>query len=198
MKWIAWIMLCFEWGLNSYASIIPPAKIESCLACHGATGVSTNPSWPNLAGQHASYLFKQLKEIQNQTRKAPLMQTSLNGLSATELKSLADFYAEQPTPKGTTPQIYVTRGEALYRGGDYTKQITACIACHGPTGEGNAQAGFPVLSGQHALYTLQQLKAFHNKTRHNDLNAMMCDISSKMDEQDMQAVAYYVQGLRSK
>lgn len=192
------ILLGLTWALSATAAL-PPEKIGMCIACHGETGISTNPAWPHLAGQHAAYLFKQLKDMQeNKTRPVPVMQAILVGLSQEELMGMAEFYAAQPLPTGITPEAYLERGEALYRGGDFEKQITACIACHGPTGEGNAQAGFPVLSGQHALYTQQQLKGFHDKVRRNDLNAIMQDISAKMDEQDMKAVAYYVQGLRSE
>lgn len=79
--------------------------------------------------------------------------------------------------------------------GDYAKQITACIACHGPKGTGNAQAGFPALSGQHAQYTILQLELFKDKKRSNDLNGIMRDISAHMSTDDMAAVAYYIQGL---
>lgn len=62
-------------------------------------------------------------------------------------------------------------------------------------GSGNAQAGFPLLSGQHAAYTIMQLQAFKDGKRTNDLNQIMQDISSKMSPEDMEAVAYYIQGL---
>lgn len=123
----------------------------------------------------------------------------MNALSASltesEIKELANFYASQPLPQGSTPENYLKRGELLYRGGDFAKHITACIACHGPRGTGNAQAGFPVLTGQHALYTIQQLQAFKDGKRSNDLNSIMRDISARMSQEDMEAVAYYIQGL---
>lgn len=181
-------------------SIISAAKtldlLTSCAACHGQTGVSTNPLWPNLAGQHASYLIHQLEDFKKGiTRNAALMTALSASLTEQEFKDLADFYAKQPLPHGTTPEKFLKRGELLYRGGDFDKQITACIACHGPKGTGNAQAGFPVLSGQQALYTIQQLQAFKDGKRSNDLNSIMRTISSRMSQEDMEAVAYYVQGL---
>ena len=75
------------------------------------------------------------------------------------------------------------------------KRITACIACHGPQGTGNAQAGFPVLSGQHAAYTVLQLVAFKDGKRKNDLNHIMQDISNRMSKEDMEAVAHYIEAL---
>lgn len=173
-----------------------PAILMSCAACHGQTGLSSNPQWPSLAGQHASYLIRQLQDFKKGTlRNAAAMNAISAALTENELRELADFYAQQSPPQGTTPEKFLKRGELLYRGGDFAKHITACIACHGPQGTGNAQAGFPVLRGQHALYTIQQLQAFKDGKRSNDLNSIMRDISSRMSQEDMEAVAYYIQGL---
>lgn len=171
-------------------------KTTVCAACHGATGVSINPEWPNLAGQHASYLSKQLWNFKEQQgRSAPTMMPMVVNLSAQDIDDISAFYASQPLPDGATPKKYLVRGEQLYRGGDFSKHITACIACHGPAGRGNAEANFPALSGQHAAYTVLQLQAFKHHTRKNDLNAIMRDISARMSTDDMTAVAYYVEGL---
>lgn len=171
-------------------------KSTICAVCHGPKGVSVNPAWPSLAGQHAAYLAKQLHDFKNtQIRDAPTMAPMVADLSEQDMNDLAVFYASLPLPEGTTPKKYLKRGEQLYRGGDFSKHITACIACHGPTGNGNAQANFPVLSGQQAVYTAQQLQAFKDNKRSNDLNAIMRDISARMGPDDMQAVANYVAGL---
>lgn len=171
-------------------------KVALCVACHGQQGVSPNPEWPSLAGQHTSYLIKQLRDYKKgTTRNAPTMTGLVANLSDDDMAELSEFYAKQSLPEGTTPEKYLKRGEQLYRGGDFDKHITACIACHGPKGTGNAQAGFPVLSGQHAPYTIQQLQAFKDQKRSNDLNSIMRDISSRMNQEDMEAVAYYIQGL---
>ncbi|MDI9818963.1 MULTISPECIES: cytochrome c [unclassified Legionella] len=171
-------------------------KTALCVACHGEKGISLNPQWPNLAGQHAQYLLKQLQDYKKITpRNDPTMTGIVATLTEADMAELASFYAQQPLPEGTTPEKYLDRGEQLYRGGDFDKHITACIACHGPRGTGNAQAGFPVLSGQHAAYTIAQLQAFKEKKRLNDLNHIMQDISERMSQDDMEAVAYYIQGL---
>ncbi|MCX7115555.1 MAG: c-type cytochrome [Gammaproteobacteria bacterium] len=181
------------------ASFIPPYQLGTCMACHGGNGKSLNPAWPNIGGQHAPYLLKQLQDMKaGKTRAAPVMTGILSQLTEPDLQALALYYAAQPQATGVTPEAYVKRGELLYRGGDFKRHVSACIACHGPGGEGNAQAGFPVLSGQHAPYTIQQLKAFSVGTRHNDVNSIMRDMSHRMSENDMQAVAYYIQGLYSR
>lgn len=171
-------------------------KSTVCAACHGEKGISVNPAWPSLAGQHAAYLAKQLNDFKKaQNREAPTMTALVANLSEQDINDLAAFYASLPLPEGITPKQYLKRGEQLYRGGDFSKHITACIACHGPSGQGNAQANFPVLSGQQAAYTIQQLQAFKDKKRSNDLNSIMRDISARMSADDMQAVANYVAGL---
>lgn len=171
-------------------------KAIMCAACHGPNGTSSNPLWPNLAGQHPSYFLKQLHDMKDsRLRDAPIMSALITTLSAQDMDDLASYYAKIPTAQGTTPKKFLLRGKQLYRGGDFTKKIAACIACHGPQGSGNAAANFPVLSGQHAAYTVQQLLAFKHGKRKNDLNHIMQDISSRMSQEDMEAVAHYIEGL---
>lgn len=177
------------------ANIIPE-KASLCTACHGPKGDSINPEWPNIAGQHSAYIKKQLEAYkQGKTRNAPTMAAIVSTLTDKDMAELATYYSKQAIAASSMPQKYLQRGEQLYRGGDLEKHISACIACHGPKGTGNAEAGFPSLSGQHAPYTIMQLQAFKNKTRQNDLNGIMRDISARMDLDDMKAVAYYIQGL---
>lgn len=171
-------------------------KAAVCTACHGQQGISTNPIWPNLAGQSEKYMVKQLREIKQGTlRNVPTMTAIMANLNEQDMDDLAAYYAKMPLAEGITPKKYMQRGEQLYRGGDFEKHITACIACHGPKGTGNAQAGFPVLSGQHAAYTVLQLQEFKDGKRKNDLNHIMQDISGRMSQDDMEAVAHYIEGL---
>lgn len=197
MKRILWILLILPFSLQAQGNAQSGAeKSGLCAVCHGVEGISENPLYPNLAGQHQSYLIKQLHDFKKgKTRYAPTMSPLTQTLSEQDIEDLAAYYAQFKIAQGKTPKQYLKRGELLYRGGDRDKKITACIACHGPQGTGNAQAKFPVLSGQVAEYLVQQLKAFRDKKRHNDLNAIMRDISSHLDEEDMTALAYYCRGL---
>ena len=171
-------------------------KTQTCAACHGPQGISLNPEWPNLAGQHATYLRKQLNDYKRgKTRRDVMMTAIAASLSEQDILDVAQYYASLKCSEGKTPQKYNLLGEKIYRVGDFEKGIAACIACHGPKGTGNDEAGFPVLSGQKARYTIQQLKAFKHQTRCDDLNHMMQDISARMSQEDMEAVAYYIQGI---
>ena len=198
MKKIIFILvICLSSGLNA-AGIYNAGKEKSivCAACHGQEGLSINPLWPNLAGQHAGYLVKQLNDFKNNiTRSAPTMLPMVANLNEQDMEDLALFYESLPTHSGVTPKKYLNRGEQLYRGGDFSKHITACIACHGPKGTGNSEAGFPNLSGQNAQYTILQLQNFKDGLRKNDINSIMRDISSRMSKEDMEAVANYIAGL---
>jgi len=75
-----------------------PAKSATCVGCHGADGNSMVPNFPKLAGQHASYTEKQLKDFRDGFRKDATMATFAKGLTDAEIKELAAFYAAQ-TPK---------------------------------------------------------------------------------------------------
>jgi cytochrome c553 len=195
--WVLFFSLCST--VTAYAAGSYKAGQEKsaiCAACHGPTGISSNPLWPNLSGQHPSYLVKQLHDFkQKKGRYDPSMAAMVAHLSDQDIDDLSVFYSNQSIPEATTPQKYLMRGEQLYRGGDMNQHITACIACHGPKGHGNRQAGFPLVSGQHAAYTVLQLQAFKDLKRSNDFNAIMHDISLRMSSDDMTAVANYMAGL---
>lgn len=196
-KCLLFFILCIP--LVLYAQKNAPSTADKavvCATCHGQQGKSANPQWPNLGGQHSEYLVKQLTDMKkNSLRDASLMSGLVATLSAQDMDDLAAYYAKMPLAQGNTSQKFLQRGKQLYQGGDFEKRITACIACHGPKGMGNAQAGFPVLSGQHAAYIVLQLNAFKEGKRKNDLNHIMQDISNRMNQDDMNAVAHYIEGL---
>ncbi len=180
------------------------AKAATCVACHGAEGVSTNPEWPNLAGQGAGYLHKQLVAFKNPGEPNGRVNPTMNGMAAPlseqDMADLAAFYASKPVAFSEgDPAVVKTDlvdGETLYRGGDLSKGVAACAACHGTSGLGNPAAMFPALAGQHATYTIAQLKAFRSGERANDNGRMMRDIASRLTDAQMEAVAQYIQGLR--
>ena len=115
---------------------------------------------PKIAGQHEKYIVKQLTEFKlaSQTggeegRNNAVMNGMAAPLSEQDMKDLAAYFSSQEPKAGETPEQYVEAGRALYQGGDESRGVTACIACHGPKGNGMGLAGFPDISGQHATYT---------------------------------------------
>ena len=178
------------------------AKSVTCSACHGTDGNSVIPLNPKIAGQHAGYLYKQLSEFKlaSQTggkegRNNAVMNGMAAALSEQDMKDLAAYYASQELKIGSAPEDVIEAGEALYRGGDAERGITACIACHSADGGGMNLAGFPVIGGQHATYTQQQLEMFRTGERNNDLNGMMRGVSSKLTDEDIRILSAYLEGL---
>jgi len=68
------------------------SKARACQICHGKGGVSTNPTYPILAGQHAKYLVKQLKAFRSGTRKDPIMNGMAASMSDQDMEDVAAFF----------------------------------------------------------------------------------------------------------
>ena len=173
-------------------------KAVRCFACHGPDGNSVNPQWPSIAGQHAPYIVRQLEAFQNGERTNILMSSQAMTLTDQDIKDVAVFFAAQSTAaKSVADPELVEKGQALYRGGDKESGAAACLTCHGPTGRGNPAARYPMLRGQHATYIAATLREYATGARKSDGAAkMMRDIAKRLSEDDIVAVASYVQGLR--
>lgn len=173
-------------------------KSVTCAACHGPDGNSVTPEWPNLAGQHAGYTVRQLLAYQNGERLDPGMQGFASMLSEQDMRDVAAYFSAQTLqPRGADPEL-VMLGEQIYRGGIPERGVAACIACHGPSGRGNPLADYPRISGQHAAYVFNTLRAYAAGERRSDadMNQMMRNVSELLFENEMRALASYVQGLR--
>lgn len=173
-------------------------KSTPCVACHGVNGNSSNPQWPNLAGQSQWYIIKQLKAFKAGDRQDPLMSPMAAPLSDDDMEDLAAYFSSQPLTGLEAEPSKVAEGQRLYRGGDPVAGIPACTACHGPTGKGVAAASYPAIKGQHATYVATQLKAYRAGTRKTDQaqNQMMRTVANRLTDSQIDAVAAYVQGLR--
>ncbi len=79
------------------------AVAANCTACHGETGIGSNPAWPTLAGQKPGYLVNVLKAFRAGLRKDPMMAGVTRGLSDADIANLAAYYTAQscqPATKG--------------------------------------------------------------------------------------------------
>lgn len=191
---------CSVWAQGSIEA--GKAKSQTCVACHGADGNSQLAMYPTLAGQHAKYLEKQLKDLKlgmtsngKQGRYDPVMSGMAMPLSEQDMQDLAAYYASLPISSNSTPENVVKKGKALYTAGDAERGLAACIACHGPRGNGTELSGFPKISGQHADYIKAQLEKFRDGNRGNDMNEMMRDIAKKLTDEDIDTLSKYVGGL---
>ena len=172
-------------------------KAATCMACHGPDGNSMVAMWPSIAGQHASYLKASLIAFKDGTRNDPVMSAQAIALTEQDIADLAAYYAAQNGTRRTANKDLVSAGERLYRGGNQETATSACIACHGPKGRGNAPAGYPSLTGQHAIYTEKQLSDYKNDQRKTDGDArIMRTIAEHLTNKEIKEVAAYIQGLR--
>ncbi len=191
-----------------------PAKGQAivstvCGACHGPDGNSAISANPKLAGQHAGYLFKQMKEFKAAEGKTPVrVNAVMNGMIAaydeTQMRDIAAYLASQKQkPEEAKNRDTIEFGQRIYRAGDASKGLPACIGCHGPTGAG-MPVQFPRIAGQYADYIEAQLKGFRTGSedaaaegaRANDPNKMMRMVAIKMTDREIKAVADYIAGLR--
>jgi len=180
-------------------------KSASCVACHGADGnsLAATPNFPNLAGQSTSYLYKQMKEFKEGKRKDPTMNAMILPLDDQAMQDVAAFFAGQELKAVQVDAA--PAGEAIYKGGIAEVGVPACMACHGPAGNGNPGSGYPQLASQKNVYVEKQLKDFRAAAqslddtpvgRTNDASNMMRNAVKRMSDPEIKAVAQYIQGLQ--
>ncbi|MBN7821842.1 c-type cytochrome [Bowmanella yangjiangensis] len=199
------LMLCLTMTLPAVAAgdaEAGKAKSASCAACHGADGNSLVDMYPSIAGQHSSYIVKQLQELRlgaqtngEQGRYDPVMSGMAAPLSDQDIEDMAAYFSSQKANAGSTPEDVIQAGSKLFLGGDMERGIAACAACHGPRGDGMGLAKFPDISGQHATYVKKQLEDFRAGKRVNDPNGMMRDIAMRLTDADIELLSKYVGGL---
>jgi cytochrome c553 len=135
-------------GLVDGSAEAGKAKSLTCSACHGADGNSVNPAWPSIAGQHSTYIVKQLQSFKGGSRTEPLMLGQMMLLTDEDMRNLAVYFSEMKTAtKVVADPSTLDHGERLYRGGSRENNTPACIACHGPNGRGQPCLASPVAQG---------------------------------------------------
>jgi len=187
------------WAVNSaQAADIEAGKAKAalCVACHGADGNSINVIWPNLAGQHASYITKQLREFKEGKRVNATMQGMVVALTDEDMINIAAFYESQTPKEAKFDAALLAQGQDIYRGGITETSVPACMGCHSPAGKGNGPAAYPALKSQHPEYIADQLKQFKHGKRANDAGKMMRNVANRMSEEEINAVAAYVAGMK--
>ncbi|VAW96064.1 Cytochrome c4 [hydrothermal vent metagenome] len=199
---VSFIVLSF--ALPAFAAgdaAVGKGKSQVCAGCHGVDGNATIPNYPKLAGQHANYLVSQMQAFKSGKRNEAIMKGQVANLKEQDMQDLAAYFASQKTTIGAASDKDKREfGERLYRGGNETKGISACMACHGPNGSGNKPAGFPALGGQNAAYTAKSLTDYRaGKTRafddKDEAGKIMHNIAKRMSDDEIEAVSHYISGL---
>jgi cytochrome c553 len=160
---------------------------QRCAICHGPTGISRADS-PNLAGQYASVIYKELVDFRSGARTNAVMSPFAANLSDQDITDLAGYYAYLPRlpayhPLQELPKPHVVIYGAPMRG------IAPCGSCHGSL---DNKVGSPWLEGQSEAYLRAQLQAFASGKRTNDISEQMRNIARAMTPQEIdEAAAYY-------
>jgi len=176
-------------------------KSELCQGCHGADGISIDPTtYPNLAGQFAGYIFKQVQDFQLGNRQDDTM-SAMAGMAGSrqDLKDIAAYFSTRKQMKGkASGSKAAKKGAKLYENGN--KKLGtygACVRCHGKNGKGKGKANslFPIIGGQQKAYVIKQLNDFKAGKRTNDPAGMMAMVAKGLSDKEIAAVADYVSGL---
>jgi cytochrome c553 len=194
------------------------AKSETCAGCHGKKGNSLVSMYPKLAAQNEEYLIKQIYAFKDGTRNGPMMSSMVAGLSDDNIKDIAAFYEAQKITRNALEldkegavnevlsdeeqaeqeqlEAMIALGRDIFVNGHLENEISACIACHGPKGEGNKPAAFPALHGQHADYLIKTLNDYKVGKRTNDSENIMRMIAQRMSTKEIKATANYISTMK--
>ncbi|MEO6968119.1 MAG: c-type cytochrome [Rhodanobacteraceae bacterium] len=174
-------------------------KAAACGACHGIDGNSTDAQYPKLAGQNEEYIVRELMNFKSGTRLNAIMSGMAAPLSPQDMHDIGAYFATKKSLPGVADQTLAVAGGKLFREGDPSRNIPACMACHGPDGHGNPGAIYPQLAGQHADYVQKTLQAWHDGTTWgSDPHAqIMPTIAKRLTAADIAAVSSYVEGLHT-
>jgi|GEM_PF-2973567 len=179
------------------APLPAPSQMWTCYACHDTNhGHSSNPQFPKLNAQSASYLVNQLNAFQDHSRADGDAQSYMwgmaRGLSTTDIQNIAAYLAQQPADWANDPgdPAKILAGKAIYENG-LPSGVPACVSCHGVGAMG--MANFPRLAGQFKPYLSKQLNYFKSGQRAND--PTMPAFAKMMTDDDIDHVSEYLNSL---
>lgn len=182
---------------QSIASGDPVAgKVESglCQGCHGAEGISFVDLIPNLAGQHAPYTAKQLRDFQSGARTHQIMSAISKSVSGTELADISAYFAGRKIMQGDGSGDNPV-AEKLFLQGDPARGIPSCMSCHGVNGKAPAIATYPAIGGQHKAYLRVQLFHWRGGERSNSPDGVMNKAARNLTDAEIESLSDYLSGL---
>lgn len=167
---------------------------QQCASCHGDDGNSQVSSFPKLAGQQSAYLLRELQDYRSGARANEVMTAIVAGLSDDDMAHLATYYAKQePAPGQVSRPELLAAGKKFYLEGNSDSGVPSCDGCHEENGEGSKR--FPRVAGQHAEYTLEQIRQYASGKRSNGVKVMRT-IAQRMTEAEALAVVEYMSSLK--
>lgn len=160
---------------------------QRCAICHGVRGEGGG-AVPNLAGQHAAAVYKELDDFQTGACMNAVMGPFAKALSGQDMLDLAAYYSDLPRSSPNRLAV-AARAPSIVVNGAPMRNVAPCSACHGGM---DVKTGAPWLAGQSTAYMKSQLQAFAAGTRHNDISLQMRNVARGMTPQEMdEAVGFY-------
>jgi cytochrome c553 len=160
-----------------------------CAICHGSNRQGQVDT-PNLEGEPAAAVYKQLRDFKAAARTNAIMSPFAVKLSEQDMLDLAAYYSYLPRQPGPHPDLTVAAPQIVARGAPM-RNVPACSSCHGTT---DAKLGTPWLDGQSAIYIKAQLQAFATGGRRNDISEQMRNIARQMTAAEVDEAARYYAG----
>lgn len=161
------LLLSLSLGTASLAVASVDDDFVQCAACHGAQGQGNAAlGAPNLSGQSAEYLTRQLLQFHSKQRGAAdtqgqQMQSVMQGFTEPQLEGLAQYIAAQPVVDAASselpPEADLAKGASYYQAN--------CGGCHGGQAQGNPAFKAPRLAGLELNYIKRQYAHFLDGTR---------------------------------
>ncbi len=171
-------------------SRVTPKLLKKCAKCHYESGVSDDPEMPHLAGQRASYLFKQLQDFSADARDGGRMNKVAKKLSDEQLADLSALYAGKALP--IEDGVSAPAALALVTSGDAARGIKSCAGCHGDDGRGKLEEyDAPAIAGAPLLYFEMMMAAFRDGDRSNDPDGVMGRASTGLTDDEIGDLARY-------
>ncbi|MDO5609213.1 MAG: c-type cytochrome [Pseudomonadota bacterium] len=190
-------------------------KAGACAACHGLDGNGTDPAlYPRLAGLGERYIASQLALFKSGERVNDLMSPYAMPLSAQDMRDIGAYFTSKQSGAGSADDREITDpasryvgqkfyepGQQIYRVGDASRDIPACMACHSPAGVGNPGAAYPHIGGQQDWYIARRLQEYRSgetaiKDRaHHDI---MVTVAKNLTDEEILSLASYIQGLHDR
>jgi cytochrome c553 len=167
------------------------ATADVCAGCHGARGIAPTPQFPNLAGQSAIAIYKQLHDYKSGSRVNAIMTNIAQALQDQDIINLSTHFASA-AERGLdqkTAEVVDEDTLRLVERGDPARGLPACNACHGFNSGGPIET--PSLSRQNKEYLASQLHAFKSSDRRNDIYTRMRSIASKLSDREVGTLATF-------
>jgi cytochrome c553 len=176
------------------------ARAQGCVTCHGQQGQGTGDDYfPRIAGKPAGYLYTQLRAFRDGRRRYAPMNYLVAYLSDDYLREMAVYFSRlrpefEPPQAPVVSSTVLDRGRTLVSNGDGSKQIPACMACHGPNLTGMEPA-IPGLVGLRPNYISAQLTRWRTGERSAAEPDCMKRIAGRLSDPDIAAVAAWLGSL---